>query len=253
MASSTRPLALLLALAALCVLPGSAAADPSDFDDPIGDMPMYAADLGTTTVLDGGEALSVETAIVARPPAGWGGCAYSVGNACIPAEMSVTWYLDHAPGGSPADDGADVKVTVVPEQGLSLWTSERWNAGRWAPGSRPLGSDAPDALRWSSRLSDLGIEPPASVRIWVVSSFRSPPGIGTPLDYEDRAGPGTISLGASSAEASPASCTRRASASRRPQRRLLHTRPSAARTSAKRASAAVAPGRAVGPARRGCA
>ncbi len=254
-AASTRPFALLLALVALCALPGAAAAGPNDFDDPIGDMPTYAADLGTTTVLDGGDTLSVETAIVSRPPAGWGGCAYSVGSACIPAEMSVTWYLDHAPGGNPTDDGADVKVVVVPDQGLSFWTSERWSTAgdRYLPGPRPLGSEAPGALRWSARLSDLGIERPASVRVWAVSSFRSPPGIGTPLDLEDRAGPGTVSLSSPDAEASPASCGRGATASMRPRRRAPRARPSARRSSATRPSAAVAPGRAVGPPRRACA
>lgn len=254
MAASPRVLlALLLALAALCLLPGGAGASDDDFVDPIGDMPMYAVDLGTTTVLDGGDTLSVETAMVPRPPAGWGGCAYSFGSACIPAEMSVTWFLDHVAGGNPADDGADVKVTVTPEEGLSFWTSERWSssADRYLPGPRPLGSEAPESLRWSARLSDLGIEArPANVRIWVVSTFRSPPGIGTPLDLEDRAGPGTVVLGAPTASASPAGCDRRATVSRRPQRRLL--RSGAARPRTARSNAGVAPGRALGP-RRGCA
>lgn len=240
-------LSFLLALAALA-LPGGAAAGVDDFADPIGDMPMYATDLGTTTVLDGEDTLSVETAIVPRPPAGWGGCAYAVGSACIPADMGVTWFLDSGPGGSPSDDGADVKVVVVPEEGLSFWSSERWSDGRWVSGPRPLGSEAPEALRWSARLADLGVERPATVRAWVVSSFRSPPGIGTPLDLEDRAGPGIIVLGAPSADAAATTCNRGATMSRRPPRRLLSTRPSA-----KRSNAAVAPGRAVGPQRRRCA
>lgn len=247
MLARTRSTALLAAITALFALPaGGAAASTGGFGDVTGDMPQFAADLGATTVAASDDAISVETAIVPRAPAGWGGCAYEIGETCIPADMSVTWYLDHAPGGSLSDDGADTKVVVVPERGRSLWDSESWSSAgnRYLPGPRPLGSEEPESLRWSLRLSDLGIERPATLRLWVVSSFRSPPGLGAPLDYEDRAGPGTISLdepAALRAGASPAaSCKRRATASQRPRRRML-------------SNLRVAPGRAVGAAKRRCA
>lgn len=247
MLTRSRSVALLTALAALCALPlGSAAASTGGFGDTVGDMPQFAADLGATTVAVSDDAISVETAIVPRAPAGWGGCAYLIGETCIPADMSVTWYVDHAPGGSLTDDGADTRIVVVPQQGRSLWDSERWSSagGRFLPGPRPLGSEEPGSLRWSLRLSDLDVERPATLRIWAVSSFRSPPGLGAPLDYEDRAGPGTIALGElAAARTGPApvtSCKRRATASHHPRRRML-------------SDMGIASGRALGAAKRRCA
>jgi len=245
MLSPTRSIALLAAIAAICALPaGNAVASTGGFEDPTGDMPQFAPDLGATAVTASDDAISVGTAIVPRAPAGWGGCAYLVGETCIPADMSVTWYLDFIPGsGSVADDGADAKIVVVPERGRSIWESRRWDGGSFHSGARPLGSEDSGSLRWSLRLTDLGVELPATLRIWVVSSFRSPPGLGAPLDYEDRAGPGTISLdeqGAPRAGVAPAAaCKRRATASHRPRRRLL-------------SDIGVASGRAVGAARRRC-
>src|ERR1044072_97242 len=199
MSFPARTLALLAATASICALStGSATASFAGFGDPTGDMSQFAVDLGTTTVTVSEDAISVETAIVPRPPADWGGCASLIGETCIPADMSITWSLDHAPAdGSVADDGADTKVVVVPEQGRSLWESERWSSAgdRYLPGPRPLGREEPGSVRWSLRLSDLGIERPATLRIWAVSFFGALPGLGAPIDYEDRAGPGTIFLG----------------------------------------------------------
>ena len=116
--------AAALAIAIACVvLPASAgAASNASFDDPIGDSTYYAADLGATTVAVGDDdTVNVDTRIVPRPPAYWGGCAYTVGafpyQTCVPANMNVTWYLDFsANGGSVADDGADAKVTAIPSR-----------------------------------------------------------------------------------------------------------------------------------------
>lgn len=245
-----RPVALIAAVAAICALPAaSAAASTVTFGDATGDMSQFAVDLGATTVAVSDDAVSVETAIVPRPPAGWGGCAYLIGEACIPAEMNVSWYLDFAPAaGSVADEGADARIVVVPEPGRSLWESELWSSagGRFLPGPRPLGSQEPDSVRWSLRLSDLGIARPATVRIWAVSFFGAQPGLGAPIDYEDRAGPATILLdegaaGTGREAGSTARCKRKAAASARRRRmRLL-------------SDVAVAPGRALGATKRRCA
>lgn len=243
-----RLLALLTAIAAICALSaGSAAASTTTFGDPVGDMPQFAADLGASTITADGDAISVETAVLPRPPAEWGGCAFYVGEACIPADMNVTWYVDHVPAaGSVADEGADTKLVVVPQRGRSLWESSSWSdAGdRYLPGLRPLGSEEDGTLRWSLRLSDLGIERPATVRVWAVSFFGALPGLGAPIDYEDRTAPGTISLGeepAPVAGAPATRCKRKASASARRQHlRML-------------SDMAVSPGRAVGAVKRRCA
>jgi hypothetical protein len=246
MPSRSRSAVLLAAIAAICALPaGNAVASTAGFDDATGDMSQFAVDLGTTTVTVSDDAISVETAIVPRPPAGWGGCAYQIAEACIPADMSITWYLDHVPaGGSVADDGADAKVVVVPQRGRSLWESWRWDGGRFSSGLRPLGSEDPGSVRWSLRLSDLGLARPATLRIWAVSFFGSQPGLGAPIDYEDKAGPGTIFLGepaAARADAPVAAgCKRRTAASLRARLRRL-------------ADMDVSPGRAVGATKRRCA
>lgn len=52
----------------------------TSFDDPVGDTPEFAPDLGVTTVtISDEETISVDTRLTPRPPAGWGGCAYYVG------------------------------------------------------------------------------------------------------------------------------------------------------------------------------
>lgn len=193
----------LIALAAL-LLPaaGAAAATSGSFDDPIGDTLEYAPDLGATTVTIGDdETIAVDTRIVPRPPAGWGGYAYCVGfppfQTCVPADMNVTWYIDHTPStGSVADDGADAKVVVIPRQGQTFWESSKWDAanGKFAAGAKPLGSEDPGGAKWTLRLADLGIPRPATLRVWVVSLYKSYNGVGTLLEYSDRAGPGTVAV-----------------------------------------------------------
>lgn len=193
-----------LGVAAACCLPatGAAAATSGSFDDPIGDVLEFAPDLGATavTVADD-ETITVDTRIVPRPPAGWGGCAYYVGfppyQTCVPADMTVTWYVDHTPGsGSIADDGADAKVVVIPKQGQTFWESSRWDTanGKFSAGAQPVGTEDPGGVRWTLRLADLGIPRPATLRIWAVSLYKSYNGVGALLNYEDRAGPGTVAV-----------------------------------------------------------
>jgi hypothetical protein len=222
-----------MATALFCLPATSVAATSGSFDDPVGDTPEFAPDLGATGVTIGDdETISVDTRITPRPPAGWGGCAYYVGfppyQTCVPADMTVTWYLDHTPAaGSLADDGADAKVVVIPKQGQSFWESSRWDTanGKFAAGAKPLGSEDSGGVRWSLRLSDLGIPRPATLRVWAVSLYKSYNGVGTLLNYEDRAGPGTISIdgppiAAVDAGADGASCKRKARTVNRVQRRL---------------------------------
>lgn len=192
-----------LAFAFAVSLPaGAAAAVSGTFDDPIGDSPEYAADLGATTLTVGDDdTVVVNTRIVPRPPAGWGGCAYVVGffpyETCAPSNMNVTWYFDHASGsGDPANDGADAKVVVVPSRGQVFWESDRWSAatGRYASGAQPLGAEDPGGVTFTLKLADLGIPKPAALRVWAVSLYKSYNGVGTLLNYSDTAGPGAVSI-----------------------------------------------------------
>lgn len=195
-------IALMIAALALLSPATAGAATSGGFDDPIGDSPEYAADLGTSTVTVGDDdIISVNTRIVPRPPAGWGGCAYVVGTfpfeTCVPSNMNVTWYFDYAPGsGDLAADGADAKALVVPSRGQTFWESDRWDAGsgRYASGAQPAGSEDPGGVVWNLHLADLGIPKPATVRIWAVSLYKSYNGLGTLLNYTDTAGPGTIAI-----------------------------------------------------------
>jgi hypothetical protein len=201
---SALPAALFLALAALVLVPaalapaGARAAAGGSVEDPIGDTPEYAPDLGTTTVQVGDDGtLAVRTAMVPRPPAFWGGCAYMVVGTCFPADMKITWYLDWDPGtGSLAEGGADAKVLVVPSRGTSFWESARWEAtgGRFVAGARPAVIEEAEAVGWTLRLGDLGIPAPASLNLWIVSSYASYNGLGTLLEYTDKAGPATIAI-----------------------------------------------------------
>lgn len=221
-----RSASCLTAFAVLCCLvAGSAgAATTASFDDPVGDVLEFAPDLGTTAVTIGDdETISVDTRITPRPPAGWGGCAYYVGfppyQTCVPADMNVTWYVDHTAGaGSLADDGADAKVVVVPRSGQTFWEGSRWDSanGKFSAGAKPLGSEDPGGARWSLRLADLGIPRPATLRIWAVSLYKSYNGLGALLNYEDRAGPGTVAVDGpapapAGSPATTAPCKRKAS------------------------------------------
>jgi hypothetical protein len=195
------------------------ASSSATFDDPIGDVTYYAPDLGATTVTAGDDdVFTVDTRIVPRPPANWGGCAYYVGfppyQTCVPADMNVTWYFDYQKGaGSIADDGADAKVVAVPSRGQTFWESDRWDSanGRFSAGAKPVATEDSGGVRWSLRLVDLGIPKPATVRAWAVSLYKSYNGLGTLLNYSDTAGPGTLSIGGVSGNGTPAassSCAR---------------------------------------------
>jgi hypothetical protein len=201
--SIVRGAAVLAMAMVACALPASAGASSSaSFDDPIGDVTYYAPDLGATTVTVGDDGtITVDTRIVPRPPAGWGGCAYKVGffpyETCVPADMNVTWYLDFASGsGSVTDGGADAKVVVIPRRGQTFWESSRWDTanGRFSAGAKPLAAEDDGGVRWTLNLADLGIPKPATVRIRVVSLYKSYNGVGTLLNYSDEAGPGTVSI-----------------------------------------------------------
>ena len=85
--------ALAIAIACLVLPAGAGAATSASFDDAVGDSTYYAADLGATTVNVGDDdTLALDTRIVPRPPAYWGGCAYTVGafpfQTCVPANMT---------------------------------------------------------------------------------------------------------------------------------------------------------------------
>lgn len=197
--SSFRANVVLVAVLAFAAVPAAAvAATSGSFDDPVGDTPEFAPDLGASTVTVGDDdTLAVNTRIVPRPPAFWGGCAYYVVGICMPADMNVTWYFDYSPtAGSVADGGADAKVVVVPVRGQTFWEGSRWDAanGKFTAGAQPAGAEDPGGIAWTLRLADLGIPKPATLRVWAVSTYRSYNGVGALFDYSDTAGPGTVSI-----------------------------------------------------------
>ena len=223
--------AAALAIAIVCLIgpAGAGAATTGSFDDPIGDSTYYAADLGATKVSVGDDdSITVDTRIVPRPPAYWGGCAYTVGfppfQTCVPADMTVVWHLDFlGNGGSVADGGTDAKVTVIPRSGQSFWESSRWDVanGRFAAGAKPAGGEDAGGAHWTLRLADLGIPRPSTVRIRVVSLYKSYNGVGTLLNYSDEAGPGTVQLaGGPAAGGVSNSCARATKAANRLQRQI---------------------------------
>lgn len=221
----------VLAIAALClVLPWTAGASSSaSFDDPVGDTTYYAPDLGATTVTVGDDdVLTLDTRIVPRPPAFWGGCAYYVGfppyETCVPANMNVTWYFDfRSDGGSVVDNGADATVVAIPTRGQTIWESSRWDSanGRFSAGAKPGATEDSGGVRWSLRLADLAIPRPATVRIWVVSLYKSFNGLGVLLNTSDLAGPGTVAVaGPPGAAGVGPSCGRATRTVNRLQRRI---------------------------------
>ena len=221
--------ALAIVIACLA-LPGAAgAATSASFDDPVGDSTYYAADLGTTTINVGDDdTFTVDTRIVPRPPAYWGGCAYTVGafpyQTCVPANMNVTWFLDFLPNsGSVADSGADAKVNVVPSQLQRFWESSRWDTanGKFAAGAKPAAGEDAGGAHWTLRLADLGIPRPATVRVRIVSLYKSYNGLGTLLNYADEAGPGSVQVAGGPAAGGPsATCGRATRRANRLQRKL---------------------------------
>ena len=220
-----------LAIAIACfLLPATAgAASSASFDDPVGDSTYYAADLGATKInVADDDTVTIDTRIVPRPPAYWGGCAYTVGffpyQTCVPANMNVTWYLDFsAKGGSVADDGADAKVAAIPSQVQTFWESSRWDVanGKFVAGAKPAAGEDAGGAHWSLRLADLGIPRPATVRIWVVSLYKSYNGVGTLLNYSDKAGPGSVQVAGGPGASGPSgSCAQAAGRVNRLQRKI---------------------------------
>jgi hypothetical protein len=239
--SIIRTVAVVATAAVFLVLPAIAGASSSaSFDDPIGDVTYYAPDLGATTVTVGDDdVLTVDTRIVPRPPAFWGGCAYTVGfppyQTCVPANMNVSWYLDFQSGaGSVADGGADAKVVAVPSGGQTFWESDHWDSanGRFSAGAKPAATDDPGGVRWSLQLADLRIPKPATVRVSVVSLYKSYNGLGVLLNYSDLAGPGTLAIaGPPRPPAVDPSCSRATNTVNRLQRRIRSARRRAAKGS----------------------
>ncbi len=237
--SSVRAAVALVSTAILLTLPTTAGASSSaSFDDPIGDTTYYAPDLGATTVTVGDDqTVALDTRIVPRPPAYWGGCAYKVGffpyETCVPANMNVTWYFDFdSSAGSVVDDGADAKVTAVPSRGQTFWESSHWDTanGKFSAGAKPSAAEDAGGVRWSLRLADLGIPTPAAVRVWAVSLYKSYNGLGVLLNYSDTAGPGTIRIpGAPGTPDAGPSCERATAKVNRIQRKIR----AAARQAAK--------------------
>ena len=221
---------LAIAIACLTSPAWAKAASSGSFDDPVGDSTYYAADLGATTInVADDDTLTVDTRIVPRPPAYWGGCAYTVGafpyKTCVPANMNVTWYLDFAGNsGSVANGGADAKVAAIPSQIQTFWESSRWDAanGKFAAAAKPAAGEDAGGAHWTLRLADLGIQRPATVRIWIVSAYKSHNGVGTLLDYSDTAGPGSVQVaGPPGALSGPnPSCAQAARRVNRLQRRI---------------------------------
>jgi hypothetical protein len=230
----------LAVLSVLCVLPATAGGAVSgSFDDPIGDTTDYAPDLGLTTItVADDDTFTVDTRIVPRPPAFWGGCAYYVGfppfQTCVPANMNVTWYIDYSSTtGSLVEGGADAKVVAVPSRGQTFWESSRWDTanGRFSAGAKPLAVEDAGGARWTLRLADLGVPKPATLSVRVVSIYKSYTGTGLLIDYSDTAGPGSVSIpgAAGSAPTAGAACIGATRKVNRLQRKIRAAKRRAAR------------------------
>ena len=236
----TRAVAVAAIWVAALLVPAPAhGATSASFDDPIGDSTYYAPDLGATTLTVGDDdTLKVDTRIVPRPPAYWGGCAYTVGffpyQTCVPANMNVTWYLDFLrAAGSVADGGADAKVTVIPTRGQTFWESARWDRanGRFSAGAKPAATEDAGGVTWTLGLADLGIPRPATVQVRAFSLYKSYNGVGTLLEYSDAAGPGAVAVTGPDAPGAGAACVRATRRVNSLQRRIRAAKRRAARGS----------------------
>jgi hypothetical protein len=210
-------------LAAACLaLPASASAVMNGIvEDPL-EGTAFVPDLGRTSIaLTPDGQLVVETRIVARPPAGWGGCVPLPSGTCLPAQMSVSWLFDNQPDGSPTEGGADAKVVATPAQGVTTWQSLRWDrgGGRWIAGIVPAGATDITGARWSLDALELGLRPTgassptagsspstaSTATMRIVSRFRALGEDGVPVETSDEAGPLTFSLdGLAPSAAAPA-------------------------------------------------
>jgi hypothetical protein len=242
--SQARILAVLASATLLLCPTAAAAASSASFDDPIGDSLNFAPDLGRTTITMGDdEAITVDTRIIPRPPAYWGGCAYYVGfppfQTCVQADMNVTWYLDHTGGsGSVADGGADAKVVVIPRRGQTFLESSRWDSanGKFSAGAEPAYGEDSGGAHWTLRLTDLGVPRPSTLRLRVVSLYKSYNGLGELLNYSDTAGPGSIAIPPTAGQGNSAGsrpCKRATGRANLLQRRLRVAKRSAAKGKGK--------------------
>lgn len=184
---------LMVALAAGLALPSAAQAAPQSFADPF-DTGYGAADVGGSLVDVRGDRVAWVSLIAPRPPAGWGGCVPIVPGVptCLPADMSVRWLIDADRSrrtGSPADRGADARVTLVPGAGTTVGETARYDArsGRWVAGAPPQVAVQPDRVGWAARLADLGLGRGARARVWIESVYGSFTGLGQQTAYLDRA------------------------------------------------------------------
>ena len=187
-------LAVLLAAGGIAVAAAAPApAAPSvTIEEPLEAQP-FVADLGHVVATAGDDGrLTVRTQIVARPPAGWGGCIPLPSGVCVLADMRVSWFLDFRPGGSPAGQGADVKVTALPIWASTTWVAEEWNEthGRWAAHpQRPVATTDAGGATWSIQLGPLLLAPGARLLLRASSRFVPVDDLGQPLEplYDDTA------------------------------------------------------------------
>jgi hypothetical protein len=191
---------LLVALLAACSVAAvaagadvpAAAATTATIEEPLEAQP-FVADLGhvVATVVDGGR-LTVRTQIVARPPAGWGGCIPLPSGTCTLADMRVSWFLDVRPGGSPFEQGADVKVWALPVWAKTSWVAEEWSEtlGRWTTHpQQPLATTDAGGATWSLELGTLRLAAGARLLLRASSRFVPVDDVGQPLEplYDDTA------------------------------------------------------------------
>lgn len=149
-------LAALLAAGALAVA-AAAPAPAATLVDPLEGSP-WVADLGElTATLRTDGVLETRTQVVARPPAGWGGCVPLDHGICMLTEMDVTWRMGYRVGGAPGD-GADARVVATPVWSQTAWRLDLWSdaAQRWQVATPPLGTTDAGGVSWSLPLTWLG-------------------------------------------------------------------------------------------------